>query len=375
MDFTGLKRFVEYLPKLGVPGCDLVVFRDHEQIFRCMAGDRDADGRHPMEGNEWYWMYSCSKVVTTCAAMQLIEKGKLNPDDPVCHYLPAYGHLTVQTGEGVRPASRVMTVRHLMSMQSGLDYNLQRPAVEELIRSTGGNVGTREIVDAFAKDPLCFEPGTDFLYSLSHDVLAAVIEVVSGERFSDYLKHHIFEPLGITGFDFRLRPEYMEVLCAPYTMENGQLVLNQPDCNNYHLTPEYESGGAGLIGNVRSFITLVDALACEGKGRDGYPLLSPEMLQLWSSNQLGPRSRASFDQWRRIGYSYGLGVRTRVNHMIGGAGPVGEFGWDGAAGAWNMIDIHDHVSAYFSMHVRNFGYAYDVIHPTIRSLIFEGLKA
>ncbi len=374
MDFTGLKRFVEYLPRLGVPGCDLVVYRDHEQLFRCMAGCRDAEGQQPIRGDEWYWLYSCSKVATTCAAMQLIEKGQMNLDDPVYQYLPAYRQLTVRTAEGIRPATRVMTIRHLMSMQSGLDYDLQRPAVEELIRSTGGGAGTREIVDAFAKDPLCFEPGTDFLYSLSHDVLAAVIEVVSGEKFSDYLKHHIFEPLGITGFDFILRPAYMDSLCAAYTMEDGRLVRNEPDCNNYHLTPSYESGGAGLIGNVQSFITLVDALACDGSGKDGYPLLSPEMLQLWSSNQLGPRSRATFDQWKRIGYSYGLGVRTRVS-TVGGAGPIGEFGWDGAAGGWNMIDIHDHVSAYFSMHVRNFGYAYDVIHPTLRRLIFEGLKA
>ena len=80
------------------------------------------------------------------------------------------------------------------------------------------------------------------------------------------------------------------------------------------------------------------------------------MIQLWSSNQLGPKARKSFDAWKRIGYSYGLGVRTRVNGEIGGAGAVGEFGWDGAAGAWTMIDPHNHISAFFGMHVKNYGY-------------------
>ena len=100
-------------------------------------------------------------------------------------------------------------------------------------------------------------------------------------------------------------------------------------------------------------------------------ILHPEMIQLWSANQLTAHSRHTFNEWNRRGYSYALGVRTRVDLSVGGPGSIGEFGWDGAAGSWTMIDPANHLSAFFAMHVRNCGYAYDVIHPTIRGLIYE----
>ena len=376
MNFDKLSAYLDTLPAEGVPGCDLAVYRNHEPIFRHMAGHRDAANTEPMRGDETYCLFSCTKVFTTCAAMQLIERGLLSLDDPVSDYLPAYAHLTVKDGDAVRPAKRVMTVRHLMSMQSGLDYVMATPTPTALLERTGGQATTRELVEARAKDPLCFEPGTDFLYSLSHDVLAAVIEVVSGLRFSDYLRQNVFEPLGLETMAFTLRDSDVARLCARYQYDEAQkkaVLCADPGDNDYRFTPEYESGGAGLFGDVKDYITFADALACGGVGRSGARILTPEMMQLWSANQLGPKSRASFDAWNRIGYSYALGVRTRVVLTEGGRGPIGEFGWDGAAGAWTMIDPHNHVSAFFAMHVRAFGYSYDVIHPTLRDLIYEGL--
>ena len=371
--FPRLKAYLDSLSGAGVPGCDLIVCRDHEPIFRHMAGWRDAEMTQPMCGDETYWLYSCTKVFTTCAAMQLIGAGKLSLDDPVSKWLPAYTELKVRDGDTVRPAERVMTVRHLMSMQSGLDYNMDRASICGVLEETGHKATTRQIVDALAADPLCFEPGTDFLYSLSHDVLAAVIEAVTGMRFSGYLKKHIFEPLGLETMAFRLTDAAAERLCAAYEMAEGGRKLLPQDPNNYRMSENYESGGAGLLGDVRDCALLMDAMACGGQGRSGAAILPPEMIQLWRANQLGPKSRATFDAWRRLGYSYGLGVRTRVDLEKGGAGAIGEFGWDGAAGAWAMIDPEHHLSAFYAMHVRNFGYCYDVIHPRIRSLIYEEL--
>ena len=130
MDFTRLTAYLDYLHKLNVPGCDLALYRDHELIYRHQAGWRDLNRTAPMQGNEAYFLYSATKVFTTCAAMQLIEQEKMRLDDPVSLYLPAYAHLTVKDGDTVRPAKTVMTVRHLMSMQSGLNYDTegQRPA-------------------------------------------------------------------------------------------------------------------------------------------------------------------------------------------------------------------------------------------------------
>lgn len=370
MDFSKLTAYLDTLQSVGVPGCDLVVFRDHEQLYRHQAGFRDAALTQSVRDDDTYNLYSATKVFTTCAAMQLIERGLLSLDDAVADYLPAYAHMTVKDGDTVRPAKRVMTVRHLMSMQSGLDYDMETPAIHDAIEALGPDATTRQLVDAKAQDPLMFEPGTNFLYSLSHDVLAAVIEVASGKRFSEYLKENIFDVLGLKTIGFVPTPEIEARLAEQYVFDDD---LKKPVpmpayANNYRLTPHYESGGAGLISDVADYIAFADALACGGSG-----ILSPEMIQLWSANQLGPKGRATFDEWKRLGYSYALGVRTRVDTSIGGRGQIGEFGWDGAAGAWAMIDPINHLSAFFAMHVRNFGYCYDVIHPRIRDLIYEAV--
>ena len=376
MDFSRLTAYVDTLPSVGVPGCDLVVYKDHAPIYRHSAGFRDADNTQPIRGDEIYNLYSCTKVFTTCAAMQLIERGAIRLDDPVSDYLPAYAHLTVKDGDAVRPARRVMTVRHLMSMQGGLDYELESPALKEAVRTLGSQASTRQLMDAKAKEPLCFEPGTNFLYSLCHDALAAVIEVASGKRFSEYLRQNIFDPLGLHTVGFTVKPEDEPRMCAQYVFDDAlKKPVHMPvHANNYQLTTNYESGGAGLLSDVADYIAFSDALACGGTGKDGAHILSPEMIQLWSANQLGPEGRASFDTWQRLGYSYALGVRTRVNTAIGGRGQIGEFGWDGAAGAWTMIDPVNHLSAFFAMHVRNFGYCYDVIHPRLRDLIYGALE-
>ena len=366
MDFSKLREYVDTLSGQGVPGCDIAVFKDGSQVFRHMAGHRDAEGRVPMQGDETYCLFSCTKMFTSCAAMQLIERGLMGLDDPVSDYLPAYARLTVQDGARVRPARRVMTIRHLMSMQSGLDYNLESPAIIGILEKTGGKATTREVVDAKAADPLMFEPGTDFLYSLSHDVLAAVIEVVSGLRFSEYLQRNIFDPLGLNTIGFT--PKDSSRQCAQFMRQEDGSLLHVPDTgNNYRFSPNYESGGAGLISDLHDCAAFVNALSCEGGG-----LLKPDTLRLWSANQLCPRGRDTFNTWKRLGYSYALGVRTRVDLTVGGHGQIGEFGWDGAAGGWGMIDPYNRIAAYYAMHVRNFGYEYDVIHPNLRDLIYKG---
>ncbi|MBR4332367.1 MAG: beta-lactamase family protein [Clostridia bacterium] len=375
MDFTRLTAYLDYLHKLNVPGCDLALYRDHELIYRHQAGWRDLNRTVPIQGNEAYFLYSATKVFTTCAAMQLIEQEKMRLDDPVSLYLPAYAHLTVKDGNTVRPAKTVMTVRHLMSMQSGLNYDTETPAIEKVMKDSGQRATTRQIAEAKAESPLDFDPGTDFQYSFSHDVLAAVIEAASGQRFSAYLKEHIWEPLHIHGMAMRLNDGLKSRLCPLYAYDTQTYSLKE--CTQEEIdersNPEFESGGGGMIGGVADYITFADALACGGRGKDGAQILTPETIQLWSANQLCPKGRRSFDGWHRIGFSYALGVRTRVNDRIGGPGVLGEFGWDGAAGAWVMIDPSNRLSAFFGMHVLNYGYNYDVIHPTLRGLIYEGL--
>ena len=376
MNFSKLTAYLDSLQGVNVPGCELIVYRDHEIVYCHAAGFRDEARTEPVQGDETYRLYSATKVFTTCAAMQLIGAGKLSLDDPVSAWLPAFANLTVKDGDGVRPARTVMTVRHLMSMQSGLNYDLGSEHVRKVMEETNGQATTRQVMEAKALDPLEFDPGTNFLYSLSHDALAAVVEAVSGQRFSDYLREHIWGPLGLEHLSFDLDGYIAGHMCMQYSSDDaGNVITPTPVTpENYRRSPNYESGGGGLMGTVADYAVFTDALACGGRGKNGARILAPEMIQLWNTNQLGPRARRSFDAWKRLGYSYGLGVRTRVNAEIGGPGPVGEFGWDGAAGAWAMIDPYNHVSAFFGMHVLNYAYNFIVIHPTLRGLIYEGLR-
>ena len=377
MNFTRLGRYLDSLADAQVPGCDIVIYHDHEPVYRHMAGFRDYGRSERIRGDETYNLYSCTKVITTCAAMQLIEKGLIHPDDPVSDYLPAFSEMTVRKDGCDVPCRRTMTIRHLMSMQSGMDYEKEAPEILAFLEQTGGHASTREMVDIMAARPLCFEPGTDFLYSLSHDVLGALIEVVTGKSFSQVLKEQIFDPLGMKTIGFVLREKDLPRQCAQYEFQEETKTFRELPAvmNDYMLSDRYESGGAGLVSDVHDYSLFADALACGGEGADGVRLLDPETIQLWRANQLMPRSRKSFDEWNRTGYSYALGVRTRVDLSIGGPGSLGEFGWDGAAGAWTMIDPTLRLSAFYAMHVKNYGYCYDVIHPTVRGLIYEGFFA
>ena len=377
MDFSKVGAYMDTLQEVHVPGCDLVVYKDHEMIYRHMSGFRDGNFKQPMRGDEIFFLYSCSKVFTTCAVMQLIERGLLNLDDPVSRYLPAFKDLKVEKEGEIVPANRVLTIRHLMSMQSGLDYETDTPAIRRVLEETDGQASTRQIVDALAEKPLHFEPGTDFLYSMSHDVLPAIAEVVTGQRFSDYLKEHVFDPLGLPTIGYTVKEKDRERVAAQFAFdwESQQLKQVADEVRTYRISPCYESGGAGLISDVRDYSIFADTLACGGVSKEGMQILSPEMIQLWSANQLGPRSRRTFDEWKRLGYTYALGVRTRVDLTKGGLGTAGEFGWDGAAGSCVFIDPYRHISIFYAMHVLDYGYNYDVIHPRLRHLVYEGLDS
>ena len=187
MNFQKLTEYLDQLHEVGIPGCDMAVYQDHKLLYRHCAGHRDHEKKQPMQGNETYCLYSCTKVFTTCAVMQLVEKGLIGLDDPVSNYLPEYDEVQVKDENGAHPARNVMLIRHLMSMQAGLDYDLHAPAIDALVEETKGEATTRQIAAAIAKKPLQFEPGSMYQYSLAHDVLAAIVEVVSGKKFSEYL--------------------------------------------------------------------------------------------------------------------------------------------------------------------------------------------
>lgn len=371
MNFDSLTRYLDALPSKGIPGCDMIVCLNHEPIYRHMAGE----GRpgQPIQGDETYWLYSATKVFTMTAGMQLVERGLLKLDDPVSKYLPEFAELTVLDGEEERPARTVLTVEHLMSMQGGFDYELNTPAIRAVLKAHGEAATTRQLVSALAKQPIHFDPGTHLRYSLCHDIMAAVIEVASGKRFCEYVDENIVKPLGMKTMTFHPTDAEFARIAACYQWDKHERPEKRTPLRNiYVLAPQYESGGAGLLGDLESYILLSDALANDGVGRTSARILTRASIDEMRRDRLLPDSKKDFDEMGKVGYSYGLGVRTLVDAEASRS-PVGEFGWDGAAGAWTMIDPDRHLAAFYVQHVHNCGRAFSEVHPAIRDLIYEGL--
>jgi CubicO group peptidase (beta-lactamase class C family) len=227
-----------------------------------------------------------------------------------------------------------------------------------------------------AKIPLDFEPGSNYKYSLCHDVLAAVVEVASGMRFSEYLQKNVFDPLGMVDIGFRPNDSQKARFCDQYIYSNGtNTVVPRELKNQYALSPNYESGGAGLFSTVDEYMKFITVLANGGKTEDGYSLLRPETIEMLGVNRLHDTALNSLVNGRLFGYGWGLCGRAHRDPTISlSKSPVGEFGWDGAAGALSMVDAKNHIALYFGVHIFNFTYGYYYLHPMIRNMVYEALE-
>ena len=331
-----------------------------------------------MVGKESFFLYSSSKPITCTAVLQLYEQGKILLTDPVSNYIPEFRNMQVQHQRGngeifSAPAQREITIANLMSMTSGLNYDLNSPAIQEVRQKTQGRCPTIDVARALASQPLCYEPGTQWQYSLSHDVLGALIEIVSGEAFGTYLHDHILTPLKMGHTRFAHGKDLPDNMMAQYLRNNDTGDVAHIDLTNeYILGSQYESGGAGLISSVEDYSNFVAAMANGGIAHNGYPLLSQNTIDLMRRNQLSPLQMTDFDWPQFAGYGYGLGVRTMVDPVRGGANsPLGEFGWAGAAGTYLLIDPQNHISMFYAQHMRESMEAY--IHPRLRNDLYSCL--
>ncbi|MBQ8814778.1 MAG: beta-lactamase family protein [Lachnospiraceae bacterium] len=363
MDFSEVKKLMDEAVELhGVPGSDIAIMHQGELVYRYMNGTCDDDKKVAMKGDEQYFLYSATKPITCTAALQLVEVGRLSLEDKLSDYIPEFENMMVKTSEGLKEAQKPITIQNLFSMTSGLNYDLANPSIREA-REKDPNASTLDMVRAMANEPLEFEPGEHYLYGLSHDVLAAVVEVVTGMSIGDYLQENIFDRCGMTRTGFMSNKEAKDMVCSQhlYNPESGRTSLMSKE-NGFILTPKYESGGAGLISCVDDYMKFVAEMS------DGNRLLKAETIDLMRSNQLGKQAYEEF-QSCKPGYSYGLGVRTCID---GRFAHKGEFGWDGAAGAYVMIDPDNHIGVFYATHVRNHGaYLYQVLHPALRDAVYR----
>ena len=205
MDFSPITAFVEKVirQEKKVPGCDLRIMQNHKLLYHHISGDADFEGTKPLTENNIYMLYSCTKIMTCTCVLQLMEQGLVGMDDPVSKYLPEFSKVfLMKDGNPVQP-EKTMTIRHLFTMSAGFDYHLKAQPILDTI-AKNPHASTLDIVNALPRSPLHFEPGTRFQYSLCHDVLGAIVEVVSGKRLSEYMKENIWEPLGMKDIGFHI---------------------------------------------------------------------------------------------------------------------------------------------------------------------------
>lgn len=375
MNTDKLNRFLDEMPLRGLPGCDLSVTRNGREVYRRTVGYSDAEMKRPVDRDTLWWIFSASKVITCTAAMRLVEEGRLKLTDKVSDYLPAFGTLTVRQADGtVVPATEPMRIVHLFTMTGGMDYDLNAPEINDAIAA--GHTDTLRLCSAMANRPLWFEPGTHYRYSLCHDVLAAVIEVVTEMKFSDYLRELMFEPLGMTDIGFHPSAEQLPRFAQAFAYNNADGSIKPIAIGNgrFALTPEYESGGAGLFTKVDDYIKVVTTLACDGTAPNGYVLLKPETIAEMEVNRLCPAAWKDFVERRLFGYGWGLCGRVHVNPVRSlSLSSVGEFGWDGAQAAFTMVDRKTRTAFYFGTQVADCNIAPYLLHPALRNLVFEML--
>ena len=375
MNFQPLKDFLDYyLPAVGVPGSDTVIYQDHREIFRYTSGYDSLVERTPVRRDALYSIYSCTKVATCIAATQLIERGQILVTDPISYYFPEYEKLNVRRVESdgtvnIVPATTPMTIKHLLTMTAGFSYDLNSPAIRSVYERTDGRCPTLDVVRAMASDPLLFDPGEKFYYSLCLDVIGGLVELVSGMKLSEYMKRNIFDPLGMKDTYFGFRPENKDRMATKYEYVAATASAREiPKENNpYNFGTEYESGGAGLISCVDDQILLADALANGGMGKSGNRILSSCGVDLMRMNSLTGEQMSHIEYSHLKGYSYGYGVRVNVNPAEGGnLAPMDEFGWDGAKLSY-LSAIPSMKIAIF--HAEHMGGLHGVVVPRLRNVI------
>ena len=330
-----------------LPGVSSAVLVGRDLVDLHCTGWADREAKIPLREDHIFRVFSNTKLVTSCAALMLYEEGRLGLDDPVERFLPQLAKRRVlrpgaTTIDDTEPARGPITVRHLMSHSSGLSYGLLDPGtlvyqayVGRRVLNPGATLA--EMIDALEPLPLVFHPGGGWEYSVATDVLARVVEIVSGQRFDAFIQSRVLGPLGMSDTSFVVPEEKRARFTAYYAgadvLEPMKPGLTRTDDAPYpqaYLRPAARlSGGGGLVSTLPDMIALVRSLLPGGP-----TLLKAETIALMMTNQLAENVWIRFPRFGDIvGKGYGLaGAVTLAPSAAEPAGATGEFQWGGIAG-------------------------------------------
>lgn len=337
-----------------IAGAALCVIHHGEEIYRREFGMADIERNIPMTKDSIFRCYSMTKPVTSVAVMTVVERGLFSLSDPVSNYLPGFKDQKVWTQDGLVPVNREVTLQDLMDMTAGVTYpDTSFPAGEYMQKmidkyyadlKDGKPTSTYDLANLIGQQPLKFQPGEGWCYSFCADVLGAVIEVVTGKRYSDYLKETIFTPLGMVDTDFYVPEEKQNRFMQNYeqnpeTKELSPCTWQHLGLSYMHLKkPAFESGGAGLVSTVDDYSRFTQMIM-HGGTYDGVRILGRKSIEYITQNVLTSQQATTYDWEALRGYGYGNLMRQMTDvHGSQGLGSVGEFGWDGWLGSYVAMD-------------------------------------
>jgi CubicO group peptidase (beta-lactamase class C family) len=340
------------IDKGTIPGVTMMVARRGQIGWFDALGRQDPASAAPMAHNTLFRIFSMTKPIVSVGIMMLLEEGYFLLNDPVAKYIPEFSDQKVGVENDGRlelvPLKRPVTIQDLLRHTSGIAYeHTGNGLVQQLYQQS--RVRSRKISNAdhaalVASMPLMCQPGTEWNYSRSTDILGRLIEVVSGKTLAAFLTERILAPLQMAETAFHTGPQNADRLAEPFPVDpwSGEKV----QLFNMLETPVMESGGGGLVSTTMDYARFCQMLL-NGGALDGVRIIGRKTLQLMASNHLDPSVKLE-SYLVPAGHSFGLGFAVRTHEgMAPFAGSVGQFFWSGMAGTFFWIDPKEELFAVF----------------------------
>jgi len=327
-------------------------------------GFQDKEANIAMRKDTIFRMYSMTKPITGVAVMILYEEGKFYLTDPVSKYLPELANMKVavvetdsRTGKKTRytvPAQREITILDLLRHTSGIDYggpeDLDGKRIYEKLGTNALDQTIGEMVKKIGQAPLVHQPGTMWEYGLSMDVLARLVEVVSGQPYDKFLEQRIFKPLAMVDTGYTVPPEKANRFSKLYApAENWSIKLNTTPAQGSYLKAAVNFGGGSQSVSTASDYLRFCQMLLNGGELDGVRILSRKTVELMTSDHLNDMPRGSL-----LPTGYGFGFTMAVSHGAGKTGVIGsegEYFWGGAAGTRFWIDPREQMIGIFMIQI------------------------
>ncbi len=384
------RHFAGYVDDGRLPGFLITVSRGGKLAYVCRYGRRDVEAGLPVTTDTIWRLFSMSKPVTSVAAMCLYEEGAFELSDPVSKFIPSFADVRVFAGGSdikyvTVPAVEPVRIWHLLTHTSGLTYGFHRShPVDAMYRAGGFEWGTPRktdlaaCCDRWAAMPLLFQPGSEWNYSVSTDVLGRVIEVASGLRLDEFLARRIFAPLKMTESAFYVGAAKRERLAALYGAGPDKKAARL-DAMGYVADhpPTFRSGGGGLLSTAADYLRFTSMLL-GGGSLDGARVLGPRTVSYLLSNQLPGGAdlesfgRALFAEAPFRGVGFGLGFAVVLDPAAGKTlTGVGEASWGGAASTAFFVDPNAGLSvSFFTQLLPSSAHP---IRSQLRQLVYQAL--